>query len=193
MCAALLTMAGPFTPMLFQGEEWAASTPFAFFTSHPEEELGRATAEGRLAEFEKMGWDPAVVPDPQDPQTFLSSKLDWSETDPDRDGGRHARVLDFYRRLATLRRTRPELTDPSFAATRCEVDEASRLVLLWRRDTLVALNLGGEPLQVPLPETLARGELLLGTTAGPTLDTASGSTDAPTLVLPPHAGAVVAP
>ena len=175
MCAALLSMAGPFTPMLFQGEEWAASTPFAFFTSHPEEQLGRATAEGRLAEFEKMGWDPAVVPDPQDPQTFLSSKLDWSEP----ENGRHARVLAFYRALAALRRSRPELTDPSFAATRCEVDEDTRLVRMWRRDTLVALNLGGTVATVAVD-----GDLLLGTTAGPTV--VDG-----VLTLPPHAGAVV--
>jgi maltooligosyltrehalose trehalohydrolase len=161
--------------MLFQGEEWAASTPFAFFTSHPEEDLGRATAEGRLAEFEKMGWDPAVVPDPQDPQTFLSSKLDWSEPET----GRHARVLAFYRALGALRRQRPELTDPSFAATRCEVDEAGRLVRLWRRDTLVALNLGDSPAIVPV-----EGELLLGTTAGPAVEDG-------VLTLPPHAGAVV--
>ncbi len=67
-CAALLTLAGPFTPMLFMGEEWAASSPFAFFTSHPEPELGTATAEGRIAEFEKMGWDPDDVLDPQDPR-----------------------------------------------------------------------------------------------------------------------------
>ena len=78
-CAALLTLAGPFTPMLFMGEEWAASSPFQFFTSHPEPELGKATADGRIAEFEKMGWDPAEVPDPQDPETFTRSKLDWDE------------------------------------------------------------------------------------------------------------------
>ncbi|MAO79148.1 malto-oligosyltrehalose trehalohydrolase [uncultured Nocardioides sp.] len=179
-CAAMLVLLGPFTPMLFQGEEWAASTPFAFFTSHPEPELGRATAEGRLAEFERMGWDPAVVPDPQDPLTFAMSRLDWSETDPGRDGGRHARVLGLYRALGALRRTRPELTDPSFAATRCEVDEEQRLVLLWRRGTLVALNLGERPVTVPGLE----GALLLGTRSGPTL------TDG-TLTLPPHAGAVV--
>ena len=99
-CAALLTMTGPFTPMLFQGEEWAASTPFQFFTSHPEPELGKATADGRIAEFERMGWDPAVVPDPQDPETFRRSQLDWSELDT----SRHARLLDVYRRLAVLRR-----------------------------------------------------------------------------------------
>ena len=81
MCAALLTLASPFTPMLFQGEEWAASTPFQFFTSHPEPELGEATAAGRITEFEQIGWDPAVVPDPQDPATLERSKLDWSEAE----------------------------------------------------------------------------------------------------------------
>lgn len=80
--AALLTLTAPFTPMLFMGEEWAASTPWQFFTSHPEPELGTATAEGRIAEFEKMGWDPDVVPDPQDPETFTRSKLDWTEPYP---------------------------------------------------------------------------------------------------------------
>src|SRR4051795_5628425 len=109
-CAALLTLCGPFTPMLFMGEEWAASTPFQFFTSHPEPELGRATAEGRIKEFERMGWDPAVVPDPQDPETFARSKLNWTEL----TSGRHARLLDVYRRLAELRRRLPELTDPRF-------------------------------------------------------------------------------
>ena len=109
-CAAMLTLAGPFTPMLFQGEEWAASTPFQFFTSHPEPDLGKATAEGRLTEFEQMGWDPAVVPDPQDPETFERSKLDWSEP----ESGRHARVLAAYQRLIELRRSLPALTDPSF-------------------------------------------------------------------------------
>ena len=77
--AALLTLAGPFTPMLFQGEEWAASTPFAFFTSHPEEDLGHAVSEGRKREFEKMAWDTETILDPQDPATFAASKLDWSE------------------------------------------------------------------------------------------------------------------
>ena len=80
--AALLTLTGPFTPMLFQGEEWAASAPFQFFTSHPEPELGRATAEGRIREFEQMGWDPAVVPDPQDPQTFERSSSTGPRSTP---------------------------------------------------------------------------------------------------------------
>ena len=100
-CAALLTLAGPFTPMLFQGEEWAASTPFQFFTSHEEPELGRGDgARAGSRSSPRLGWDPTIVPDPQDPETFERSKLDWSELDE----GRHARMLDVYRRLARLRR-----------------------------------------------------------------------------------------
>src|SRR3954451_24267627 len=99
-CAALLTMCGPFTPMLFQGEEWAASSPFQFFTSHPEPELGCATAEGRRGEFARHGWDPDVVPDPQDPGAFERSKLDWSESES--ESGRGGRMLAVYSALARL-------------------------------------------------------------------------------------------
>ena len=176
-CAAMLTLLGPFTPMLFQGEEWAASTPFQFFTSHPEPDLGTATAEGRIAEFEQMGWDPAVVPDPQDPATFERSKLDWGE----REHGRHARLLDLYRTLGRLRREWPELTDPSFAATRCEVDETARLVVLHRGRLQVVLNLG----EVPLEVHTGPGQVLAATASGAELD------EQGLLVLPGHAGAVV--
>ena len=110
---AVLNLTTPFTPMLFMGEEWGASTPWPFFTSHPEPELGRATAEGRLAEFVKMGWDEAVVPDPQDPATFVSARLQWEEL----DDGVHARLLALHRALIALRRATPELTDPRFAHT----------------------------------------------------------------------------
>ena len=102
-------MLTPFTPMLFMGEEWAASTPWQFFTSHPEPDLGRATAEGRIAEFAKMGWDESVVPDPQDPATFLRSKLRWEESGQ----GMHARMLRLYRELIALRRRHPEFTSPA--------------------------------------------------------------------------------
>ena len=146
--AAALTLLSPFTPMLFMGEEWAASTPWQFFTSHPEPELGRATAEGRIAEFERMGWDPAVVPDPQDPETFRRSKLDWAEPYPDGDAvdgdaaSRHTRMLRWYRSLIALRRSRPELTDPRMPLTRVEVDEDARTVLVHRGSLVIAANLG---------------------------------------------------
>ncbi len=174
-CAALLTLCGPFTPMLFMGEEWAASTPFQFFTSHPEPELGGVTAEGRLEEFERMGWDPSVVPDPQDPATFERSKLDWSEP----ACGRHRVVLDVYRRLADLRRSLPELTDPSFAALTATADAKTRVFTLRRGGLLVAVNFSAA--QATIPET---GELLF-TTPSPATPGTTG------LRLPAHGGALV--
>jgi maltooligosyltrehalose trehalohydrolase len=147
-CAALLTLAGPFSPMLFQGEEWAASTPFQFFTSHPEPDLGRATAEGRLAEFEQMGWDPAVVPDPQDPATFDRSNLDWSEL----SGGRHARMLATYQQLARLRREHADLTDPRFDRVSCSVDEEARLFRMRRGSLEIVVNFSDGPAEVELGE-----------------------------------------
>lgn len=138
---AVLTVLTPYTPMLFMGEEWAASTPWQFFTSHPEPELGRATAEGRIAEFAKMGWDPAVVPDPQDPQTFQRSKLRWDEA----AHGIHARMLDTYRALFALRRARPEFTDPAFARLDARVDDTERWIRFTRGSVEILVNLADEP------------------------------------------------
>ncbi|HYH73769.1 MAG TPA: DUF3459 domain-containing protein, partial [Nocardioides sp.] len=159
-CAALLTLAGPFTPMLFMGEEWAASSPFQFFTSHPEPELGTATAEGRIAEFEGMGWDPAEVPDPQDVETFHRSRLDWDE----RTTGRHAVVLDCYRRLGRLRRELPQLTDPAFSSVSCTVE--GRLFTMQRGDLLVVVNAGEDAARVEVGER----EVLFETPSGVTVD-----------------------
>lgn len=63
---AALALGSPYTAMLFMGEEWGSSSPFQFFSSHPEPELARATAEGRKAEFAGHGWDADEIPDPQD-------------------------------------------------------------------------------------------------------------------------------
>ncbi|MBB2975323.1 maltooligosyltrehalose trehalohydrolase [Microbacterium endophyticum] len=145
--AAVLTMTAPGTPMLFMGEEWGASTPWQFFTSHPEEWLGEAVRKGRTAEFAKMGWDESVVPDPQDPETFERSKLVWDEAAE----GDHARLLKLYRSLARLRRDRPELTDPALAHLTAQAGEgaegsvAGRTFRLGRGDVSVFVNLSDEP------------------------------------------------
>jgi len=178
-CAALLTLAGPFTPMLFQGEEWAASTPFQFFTSHPEPDLGRATALGRLAEFELMGWDPAVVPDPQDPATFERSNLDWSELSE----GRHARLLATYQQLARLRREHADLTDPRFDRVACTVDEAARLFRMRRGRLEIVVNFADNPAEVELG---AARKVLFSTAGG-----ASATTDV--LTMPAHVGVLLGP
>ncbi len=178
-CAALLTLAGPFTPMLFQGEEWSASTPFQFFTSHEEPELAEATAQGRIEEFARLGWNPEVVPDPQDPETFRRSRLDWTELGEPR----HARMLEVYKRLARLRRELPELTDPSFARIRCTVDDETRLFTMYRGDVVVVVNFGDETATTEVGPGLT---LLFETESGVDLD-------GTTATLPGHAGALLAP
>ncbi|MCI2956578.1 malto-oligosyltrehalose trehalohydrolase [Agromyces atrinae] len=144
--AAALTLLGPFSPLLFMGEEWAASTPWQYFTSHPEPDLGRAVVEGRTNEFARMGWDPALVPDPQDPETFRRSTLDWSEP----GGEKHARMLDWYRRLTAIRRavrTAPGFRD-DFAAVQAEVDASSGLVRLEFGAVRVLAHLGDGELAI---------------------------------------------
>lgn len=158
--AAVLTLLGPFTPMIFMGEEWGASTPWQFFTSHPEPDLGEATAAGRIAEFEKMGWDPDSVPDPQDPETFHRSKLDWSELDEPE----HARLLDLYRSLIALRRSIPALIEPQFATVAAEWDEKARWFRLDREGYSIALNLAAGLQDVPVPgATPSDSETVLAT------------------------------
>ncbi|WP_053655811.1 malto-oligosyltrehalose trehalohydrolase [Streptomyces sp. MMG1121] len=145
-CAAALTLTSPFTPMLFMGEEWAAGTPWQFFTDHTDPELAEAVRRGRRREFTAHGWAEEDVPDPQDPATRERSCLDWSE--PEREP--HARVLAWYRRLIALRREQPDLTDPDLAGTKVAYDEEARWLAFRRGDVRVVLNLGKEPAVIPL-------------------------------------------
>ncbi|MER5531786.1 malto-oligosyltrehalose trehalohydrolase [Streptomyces sp. NPDC002677] len=145
-CAATLTLTAPFTPMLFMGEEWAAGTPWQFFTDHTDPDLAEAVRRGRRREFAAHGWAEEDVPDPQDPATRDRSCLDWSE--PEREP--HARVLTWYRRLLVLRREQPDLTDPDLADTKVAYDEEARWLAFRRGDVRVAVNLGKEPAAIPL-------------------------------------------
>jgi maltooligosyltrehalose trehalohydrolase len=149
---AALVLGSPYTAMLFMGEEWGASTPFQFFSSHPEPELARATAEGRKKEFADHGWDADDIPDPQDPQTFQRSKLDWSELDT----GDHARLLRVYHDLIALRRSETDLADPWLEHLIIDYDEDARWIVMRRGRLAVACNLGAEPVAVPFT-----GELVL--------------------------------
>lgn len=143
---AALVLGSPYTAMLFMGEEWASSSPFQFFTSHPEPELARATAEGRKAEFAAHGWDADEIPDPQDPETFSRSKLKWDEVRT----GDHARLLDLYRALIALRHDEPDLADPWLDHMSIEFDEDERWIVLHRGAFAIACNLGGQPATVPV-------------------------------------------
>jgi maltooligosyltrehalose trehalohydrolase len=143
---AALVLTSPYTPMLFMGEEWGASSPFQFFTSHPEPDLGQATALGRKAEFEAHGWDTDDIPDPQDPETFTRSKLAWSELADEP----HARLLECYRALIALRHERSELSDPWLEALAIDYDEDERWIVIRRGNLRLACNLGPDAAVVPV-------------------------------------------
>ncbi|MFD4576916.1 malto-oligosyltrehalose trehalohydrolase [Streptomyces sp. NPDC058417] len=151
-CAATLTLTGPFTPMLFMGEEWAAGTPWQFFTDHTDPELAEAVRRGRRREFAAHGWAEEDVPDPQDPATRERSCLDWSE--PEREP--HARVLAWYRALIALRHAHPDLTDPDLADLRVAHDSGARWLAFRRGDVRVVVNLGKEAAAIPLGTRPAR-------------------------------------
>ena len=137
LIGAAVVLTAPFVPMLFAGEEWAASTPFQYFTDH-DAELGAAVSKGRRAEFAAFGWDPQNVPDPQAPDTFERSKLRWDELSaPD-----HARVLDWHTRLISLRKRYPELTDGRLEYVGVEFDEDERWLTFTRGRVTIAFNIG---------------------------------------------------
>jgi maltooligosyltrehalose trehalohydrolase len=144
MIAAAVVLTAPFVPMLFQGEEWAASTPFQYFTDHEDVELGRAVSQGRQHEFEAFGWKPEDVPDPQDVATFERSKLRWDElSEP-----RHAHVLDWHERLVALRRAYPELADGRLEAVDVRHDATAGWLRFRRGRLSVAINVGHEECRI---------------------------------------------
>ena len=152
--AAALTLLSPMVPMLFQGEEWAASTPFQYFTDLGDAHLSKAVTNGRRREFRAFGWPPDAVPDPQAPATFERSILRWDEM---RDGV-HGRMLDWYRQLIELRRARLLVENLECAATNAWYDSARSLLMYTHSDLLVSCNLGEEA--VPLPEATGAALLL---------------------------------
>jgi maltooligosyltrehalose trehalohydrolase len=143
---AALVLTSPFVPMLFQGEEWGASSPFLYFTDHPEPELATAVRDGRRREFAAFGWKPEEIPDPQAPESFERSKLNWSELTSEP----HAEMLDWCRRLIRLRRAEPSLTDGRLDNVGTRFDEVERWLVVERGPISVACNLADRPKRIPL-------------------------------------------
>ena len=135
--AAALLLTTPFTPIVFMGEEWGASTPFQYFTDH-HAELGKAVSEGRKREFSSFGWKPEDVPDPQDVATFERSKLKWAEVAQ----SPHREMLEWYRALIALRRRMPPARGPVGEGVHVDVDEVARRIAIARDGVAVFVNLG---------------------------------------------------
>ncbi|MBI5383147.1 MAG: malto-oligosyltrehalose trehalohydrolase [Verrucomicrobia bacterium] len=176
--AAALVLTSPFVPLLFQGEEWGARTPFLFFSDHSEPALAQATREGRQREFAAFGWKPDEIPDPQAADTFARSKLDWSELSRQP----HRELLDWHRRLIQLRRAEPWLTDGRLDRVQTRFDEAARWLVVERGPISVACNFAAHRQEAPLRS--GNHESLLTSEKTPEL-TAAG------VVLPPESVAIL--
>ena len=177
--AAALILTAPFVPLLFQGEEWGASTPFLYFTDHAEPEIASAVREGRRNEFAAFGWAPSEIPDPQAPDTFLQSKLDWSQASaqPHRD------LLEWHRRLIKLRRETPDLRngDLNKIDVRCHLDSQS--LVFTRGGVTVAFTLSAEARDLPVAGS---ENCCLALASGPGVDIARDS-----IHLPPDSIAIL--
>ena len=166
----------PMTPLLFMGQEWAASSPFLFFTDH-EPSLGELVSKGRREEFKSFRAfaDPtarASIPDPQDTLTFERSRLDWSE----RDSGPHGRTLTLYRQLIQLRRNDPVLSSADRAGLEAKAITGDGQLLLVRRSSpagsrLLLANLGTERATVPGPQLQGHRRPLFTTGPSAQMDT----------------------
>ena len=153
---AALVLTSPFTPMLFMGEEWGASTPFLYFTGHADPALGRAVSEGRRREFAAFGWKPEAVPDPQADETFERSKLRWAELEEQP----HADLLEWHKSLLRLRASTPDLTDGRLDQIHTTVGEDAGWLVVERGSIVVAANLSDYPADVRI-ETKGPLDLLL--------------------------------
>ena len=147
--AAALVLTSPFVPMLFQGEEFGASTPFQYFTHHEDQELARSVSAGRRREFEVFGWNPEDIPDPQDFATLQRSKLRWNEiTCPP-----HDEILAWHKQLIALRRSSSQLSDGNLEAVEVGCDERAQWLIMKRGDFEVVCNLASGRQAIPITRT----------------------------------------
>jgi maltooligosyltrehalose trehalohydrolase len=146
--AAGIVLTAPTVPLLFQGEEYAASTPFLYFADHDDPEMAKAVAEGRKKEFAAFGFDSQEIPNPEARETFEHSKLNWQEVNE----GHHKEMLEWYRALIHLRRNSTWLNDGDRGHTRIHSDDENRWMVMDRGGVQILVNLGEEEALVELPE-----------------------------------------
>jgi maltooligosyltrehalose trehalohydrolase len=138
--AAGIVLMSPFIPLIFQGEEFASSSPFQYFADHEDPEMVKAVREGRKREFAAFGWNPDEIPSPDETETFERSKLKWDEIHE----RQHGEMLEWFRQLIHLRRHSPSLNDGDLSHLKVEFDEEKRWLTMERGQVRILSNLGEE-------------------------------------------------
>lgn len=131
--ASALLLLLPQTPLLFMGQEWAASTPFCYFTDH-NDELGKLISEGRREEFAEFSGFATKVPDPQAIETFRASQLRWEELTAEP----HASTLRLYKSLLRIRRLEP-VPGNAASSPELQIEAVDDDTLLLKRTFLFAV------------------------------------------------------
>jgi len=147
--AALLTCLAPFTPMLFQGEDYGERAPFRFFSDHIDARIAAATREGRRREFAAFAAFGREVPDPQDPQTFLDSKLTRAGEPPG--------LRELYAAALALR--------AELAGEEAQAQADGRRLTVRRGPYRIQANFGAEPWPLDGEPVLAAGDVRDGALA----------------------------
>jgi maltooligosyltrehalose trehalohydrolase len=151
-----LLLLGPQTPMLFMGEEFAASNPFYYFADH-EPELAKLVTSGRrefMSQFPRLESfrDDNDLPDPSEERTFLDCKINWDELQ------RNGDVLRLHRDLIKLRREDPIFSRQDRSAIEGSVIGPEAFLLRWfdeeGDDRLLFINLGRDYIMYPIAEPL---------------------------------------
>ena len=142
-----LVLMAPYVPMLFMGEEFAASTPFQYFADHEDDEMRKLVAEGRKRDFAAFGFG-GEVPNPEEIDTFERSKLKWNEIGE----GKHAEMLAWTKSLIKLRRCTVALNDGSMQHLLVSSDEGRRTLVIVRDEVRIVANLGDEAYRFDLLE-----------------------------------------
>lgn len=144
---AALVLLSPYVPMLFQGQEWSASSPFLYFVDFATEpELAGAVKQGRQREFASFGWKPAEVPDPTQRNSFSDSKLNWEETALPQ----HADMLDWHRKLIELRRRISALTSARLDHVTTACDEEKQWLRVERGPITIICNFAQKRQRIPV-------------------------------------------
>ena len=143
-----LVLMAPFIPLLFMGEEFAASTPFLYFANHEDPEMMKQVTEGRKREFAAFGFEGEEIPDPEQVSSFQDSKLKWSEV----HDGQHAEMLEWTRQLIHLRRSTLALNDGDLGHMKVEFDRERRWLTMQRGPVRVLMNLGEQSVRLDAAE-----------------------------------------
>ncbi len=158
--AAAVVMTAPFIPMIFMGEEWAASSPWQYFADFQDTQLRKNVSEGRKRDFAHFGWKEDEIPDPMDPETFRRSKLQWSELqEPE-----HHAMYQLYRDLIHLRRKTLALNLGDFSRQKVQFSEEGQWIYTDRGNVRTMINFAEHETEFAIE---AGSELLLSTGHAP--------------------------